>query len=209
VIRRAVDVPNYFHVLFNILGDDAFVAGGAARAVAMPDAAPPPGDIDVFMRGDSVQIYEAIGQRITAMGGTLTRTLPNTDEWALPMLGEIPLQTVRPVRTEYHCTFGTPDEVIGNFSYTTEQFAVYNTEVGPEAAYTELAGMDTIDKYLRIAHVSSPVTMLARTTKYARWNYTIGSELFGVLLGVWDTRPVAWRRQALEGRDLYELMAIR
>lgn len=197
--------------LIHLINDIGFIAGGYARKCALPTALDP-NDIDIYARNK--KDFDEICNRIITIGRligiTEAKTTPNSRTFIPEDDTLLPIQVIKPVQTPYVTTFGTPETVLNDFSYTTEQFALTTTENILRTTYNITSLNDTGAKRLRINHISSPITMFTRYNKYAKAGYTIPLEVTFELLRAWDGRPKKWRNKVLgsQGSNLYELLAI-
>lgn len=122
------------------------------------------------------RLLEAEGYRFD-----ITSARPELQPFAItmyppnPMRG-LPVQIIRPARDRWSCTFGSPEDVIGHFSFTTEQFAVIRGEDGDELVTGAGAVEDTRERILRVANVTAPASCALRATKYVAKGYSITLE---------------------------------
>ncbi len=174
-----------------------FIAGGYARYLTgfWPDLVP--SDIDVFSyEGTELALFNALGKNFEKMAGTAVLA---TTSFKVGPYFDIPIQFVHARSNKYHKTYGTAEEVIKRFDFTTNMFAVEllgSTETirfttGPTAA------ADTNSRTLRVNNVVHPMGFVMRIAKYAAKGYKVDWAVIGEAFLEWDRRPEAYKVDAL------------
>lgn len=185
--RRKVDVwaPQVAEIFAAV--PYVFVAGGAARQLVRE--APPATDIDLFLYDANafdlaVEALEAIGYagvELTEASGHFPRRRP----------GELDVQLIRPRRTPYTLTFGTPEDVLGHFSFRAECFAV---EADGTATVLEGAHEDARAKLLTVNNITDPAALVGRAMKYAAKGFFLPAQEIDKLFTAWGDRNGKRRR---------------
>ena len=100
-----------------------FIAGGFARYMTgfWPDLVP--SDIDVFAYSKEGSGDAALFKALTRKYEQLPNPVPTTTSFKIAQF-EIPIQFVHARSNEYNMTYGTPEEVLSEFDFTTNQFAL-------------------------------------------------------------------------------------
>jgi hypothetical protein len=109
--------------LLDAVGDIAYVGGGAARQLVLPDAAPDAWDIDLFLyEGGSLMECK---RRLLALGYTQESFTEHSSQFHPPVReGNLDVQIIEFFQDEWSLTSGEPEDVLSHFSFTTELFAV-------------------------------------------------------------------------------------
>jgi len=184
-IVEPVDVwaPQVFELL-EALGPAGFVAGGAARQIVMRDEAPPAEDVDVFTA--SRQELTACSEAIRSLGYLVTAdTRFATTYRARDWVYELNVQLIKPFSDTWNLTYGTPEEVLSRFSFTTEMFAIAHGE----AIVGVAARQDTEERCLVLQNITDPLWVSLRATKYAAKGYSIAPSEMRRILDAWMDRP--------------------
>jgi hypothetical protein len=170
--------------LLEALGAVAFVAGGAARQLVMLTA-PAAEDVDLFVRSRAA--FETCEKGLIDLGYQVVGASPfavtfAARNWRL----ELPVQLIRPYEDTWTKTYGTPEEVLSHFAFTTEKFAVC---AGGEAIVGETARRDTSERRLVLQQITNPLWVALRATKYAAKGYQIDLSEMRRVLDAWVDRP--------------------
>lgn len=156
--------------VLNAIEDLGFIAGGWARWELLSDA-PEPSDIDVFCLHPSFAIAFQIQENLKRIGYQYQHYLHTADVYRHPNYGHT-VQVIRPnVGLELA---GSPEEVLGRFDFTVNQFALTNSAQHGRMVYE---GADSRDhhflKRLVFVNISSPLSLLNRTIKYVQKGYEL------------------------------------
>lgn len=163
----------------------AFIAGGMARAFVAGSDAPEPSDIDVFCV--SVEAFAKVVNVVESLGYRCVGAQGSAEGYEAP--GKLPVQIVPPVGVHNsQRRFGAPWDVIADFTFITEQFAVYSdgAENPLRAIYSRDALTDTKLKRIRLNKVASPLYATWRIAKYARKGYRISIREVQKLFREWE-----------------------
>lgn len=156
----------------------SYIAGGAARAVYNGQK---PTDID-FFQSDPVLFdtlvanLKTIGYKVQFDNPMLVRMI-KTDA--------ITIDCVRPREAENLKTFGTPEEIIGNFDFTVCA-ATFKDE--HTLIVDDNFEQDNADMRLRIIHIVCPINEVKRIAKYANKGFKIGAVEILKLFTTWTSR---------------------
>jgi hypothetical protein len=186
-----------------------YVAGGAARWLVEGDTAPPPEDVDIFCLASGREreiaaILHSRGYRFRGRQGQAT---------AYKRPGALPVQVVpttggNPAQRRV----GTPVEVLTDFTFTTEQYAIYSRAQGDglREVWTDNARDDTAARRLRFNFLLSPIYATWRIGKYSRKGYRIAMRDVQALFAAWSEIPDERREAMLDvdaaGGDFYREM---
>lgn len=145
----------------------AYIAGGAARQLIMVEDAPPAGDIDLFIYhseefGKCLKMVQSLGYEIEDEQPTSIHFAPRGDR-------ELEVQVIRPYHGRWSLSFGSPEDVISHFSFTTEMFAVTKTQ----AIYGDRSKKHTNNRELVIQNITDPLNVALRAVKYGQKGYGI------------------------------------
>ncbi len=173
-----------------------FIAGGYARYLTgfWPDLVP--SDIDVFSyAGTELALYKALCKNFEKIPGP---QVPATTFFKDRQF-DAPIQFVHARSNKYHKTYGTAEEVISRFDFTTNMFAV--ELLGPTniIRFTtgDTAAADTNSRTLRQNNVVHPMGFVMRIAKYAAKGYKVDWAVIGAAFLEWDRRPEAYQIDAL------------
>jgi len=187
--------------LLGALGEVGFLAGGAARKLVT--GMDEPNDLDIFLYGDNEGDANASLTRAVEIMRDLgyvekTRRLAITFE--LPSVAGqlLPVQIVVPFRDAWQRTYGTPVEVLSQFAFTVQQFAVESIDGNLVATYSPMGIEDTHKRTLRVTSVGSPPFLIWSAMKYGGKGYRISIPEIGVVLENWADRPQEWRDAELK-----------
>lgn len=176
--------------LLEALAGVGFVAGGAARQIIMRDDAPAAEDIDVFLyRREDFALCSAA---VASMGYPVSGETPFAVTFSPRRFAyELPVQVIKPFRDEWSLTYGTPEEVITQFSFTTEMFAI----AGGRAVVGASAREDTLARRLVLQNITNPLWVALRATKYTAKGYSVSATDMRRILDAWMDRPQQRRVQ--------------
>lgn len=172
-VRRLVDVwAPQLGELLEALDGLAYVAGGAARQIVMREQAPPAEDIDLFLY--RVADYETCLKIVGDLAYVSADVSENSVSfWPRDWVNELGVQVIRPFidewRDRWRRCYGEPEDVIGHFAFTTEQFAIAGNEaiIGPNAI------ADTALRRLIVNNVTEPAVVAWRAVKYGHKGYVM------------------------------------
>ena len=184
LVFKTEEIPNLptkqMEEVINIVGDHAFIAGGAARLAILGDDAPVVGDIDVFYKPFSIgqaTVLQDDREALYKIGYIDNYSKPTPNTLTLTKDGETyPVQLVLPTITGNIKCWGTPQEVITDFSFTTEMFAIEKVKGKYLVHYTNAAYNATKTRTIIINKTSSGPLMMARVIKYIKKGYSIHPE---------------------------------
>lgn len=199
-----------------------YIAGGAARWYIMDTDAPSPSDIDVFCwredaKPDVESAMRALGYRFWMPQGSAeawTRysyiVEPDSVEHQIADDQDFTVQIVPP-RGEHNeqQRFGSPADVLGDFTFRTEQFAVYaDGATRPlRQVFTYDAINDTKYKRIRFNKIVSPIYATWRISKYSRKGFRVSIGESQRLFAAWDALPLDTRGHMIAvdpfGGDVY------
>ena len=178
--------------------DYAFVAGGAARQVAMAKLghyAVPASDIDLFLYKwvdfqKAKAALQAAGHYVSSESGNAT-TFTSGDKH--PFGRQV--QLVNPLTPIGNRRSGTVEQVLADFSFTTEQFAIECYEADKFGIrYTPDAVSDSKQMKLVInSVVQNPIGLAYRFAKYAQKGYSYRALDFIPVFEQWDRLSPALR----------------
>ncbi len=176
--------------LLEVLAGVGYVAGGAARQVVLRGDAPPAEDIDVFLyRRDD---FASCAAAVASLGYSVLGETPFAVSFsARQPIHELPVQVIKPFRDEWSLTYGTPEEVITQFSFTTEMFAI----AGGRAVVGASAREDTLARRLVLQNITNPLWVALRATKYTAKGYSVSATDMRRILDAWMDRPQQRRVQ--------------
>jgi hypothetical protein len=162
-----------------------FIAGGAARALIMPEA-PEPADIDIFCL--SPEHCDPVREAVKAIGYAFEGEQGSAELYRAGF-ENLPVQIVPASPTlSGPRRYGTPVEVLGDFTFITEMFAVYAVgATSPlQQVYTQAAKTDTRLKRIRFNKLVSPIYATWRISKYSRKGYRISLRDVQTLFEAWQ-----------------------
>lgn len=198
----------------------AFIGGGAARWLTLGALAPRPSDIDVFCwraenQRETQRRLESIGYRFVMIQGGAEAWTRNGEVHGSGSSEPLPhqdlaVQIVTPrggASTQQR--FGSPSDVLGDFTFICEQFAIY--AAGPEQPLRQVstreAQTDTKIKRIRFNKIASPIYATWRISKYSRKGFRISIAESQKLFAAWENLPVAMRGEMIAvdpfGGDVY------
>lgn len=182
--------------ILRALGSEGFIAGGYARyiyrcAFSRPETALPPGDIDVFgCHGDVSHLLTPLGYKVSP------KKTPHS--WQLNKIGGgVPVQVIFPEVTDYGRQVGTPAEVLAQFDFIGNMFAVQYVDRRFVCTYEVDAPIQVDAGVLTIQAIDDPIAMVARIAKYARKGFRISLGEITRLFETWESRPPAYRTERL------------
>jgi len=210
ILKTTVNPYGFEDVLQAIQGK-GFIAGGAARHIAylnevLRPEPPYPRDIDIF-RYTKDDKYPYIGHKLAEAGWRGgSRTLHS---YEYRQLNRLKVQVINPHANSYIKMWGSIAEVLSQFDYTINLFAVEYVGGQYILHYTEQAIEDNVNKKLHVQHCNSPVAMATRASKYAAKGYKMSpAEWLGIFQGWDDFDPLYKERVAtlLEDNDDIEAL---
>lgn len=173
--------------------EGGFIAGGYVRYMCSPHENPAPaGDVDMFPSNDDAlcRLLAALCYRLDYQ----TKRESNV-AYTLEKPNALPVQLMKTFERGVVKTFGTLEEIIGNFDFTV-------VRLGLLSETTALADcefpMDEFHKTLQLRVISSPVAALLRANKYAGKGYFLGPGEAVKLFSDWDGRTAEWREKMIE-----------
>ncbi len=190
--------------ILDVIGDDGFIAGGMARQYAytydvLSTKPPEPRDIDIFpARKGTVEnpVKPSLNRRIRDLGYTETYTTIHSTEFHKE--GLHPVQVVMPHESEFEKMYGTAEEVLSQFDFTINMFALQKRDGVYVLIYTDEAVRDNELKQLVINHVNAPIPMAHRVAKYVKKGYSIKPRQWVHIFDGWDKRPTEYRQRMLD-----------
>jgi hypothetical protein len=178
--------------LLEMAGKYAYVAGGAARQLAIDDA-PPAQDIDLFLYAEDG--YTPCCNALRDMGYPFVGESDNAAIYEGRDTDELAVQVIRPYRDAFSLTYGAPRDVLSCFSFTTEQFAV---TADNKALFSEEGVVHTHARRLVINNITDPLQLAMRALKYAAKGYYFDQAEMHRLFVEWERRPGEWRREVAQ-----------
>lgn len=162
----------------------AFVAGGAARQIVMRNDAPPAEDIDLFLYTD--EDFRAACLEVENLGYyRAAESAFSTTFGPRDLIHELPVQVIKPFRDTWSLTYGAPEDVITQFSFTTEMFALDRGR----AVVGVSAQEDTLARRLVLQNITNPLWVALRATKYTAKGYSVSAADMRRILDAWMDRP--------------------
>lgn len=148
-----------------------YVAGGAARYLLVPEA-PEPKDIDVFLFGRHMDLSPMEELGYEPQGGS-----PRAPGFVRAN-DELSVQVVIPADDQIGMSnWGSPLRVLSQFTFKTEQAAVWYGAGGFAGLLSVMGKEDTENRVLNTNnHRTSPILSLYRINKYGQKGYTISME---------------------------------
>ncbi len=206
--HRLVDrgaVPDQVWNLLMTLGRRrGCVAGGAARAALAPGS-PPPGDIDVFLYHgeDFAQArsdIEALGYQEDGDGWNLSGTaltLHPVDS----TVGPLAVQLVQD--GERGGTWGTVEDVLGQFGFTAEQFALVRKRDGVYGVSSARSREDNAARRLMFVSNPDPVRSAYRLAKNAAKGYKVNASHYARLFQQFSDADAAAQVEFVQNNSAY------
>ena len=193
--------PFWLQDILDEVGDRVFVAGGAARYVAylndvLKDEPPEPGDIDLFRYYEDDQ-YPYIGTVLnTKLGYHSSNRTPHSSEFRKD--GHLKVQVINPHANSFIKMWGTVREVLDQFDFRMNQFAV--ARVGDEylLAYHLMAVEDAKKKRIVLHHCNNPIAMCHRAARYVAKGYRISPTEWLKIFEGWDNFDETWKGEAFD-----------
>jgi hypothetical protein len=192
-LRAAVTISPQLEELAEAVRGLAFVAGGAARLACLGEFAPVCADIDLFLHEPSG--YVACREKVKDLGYKSARLTETALSFDARTPRELDVQIICPYRDDKALTYGTPEEVLEHFSFTTEMFALEGRSVLCGGRAVE----DTLARRLVVQNVNDPVIVGLRMCKYAAKGYQVDESAMLRLFSEWDAAPPAWKRAVTGG----------
>lgn len=179
--------------LLEPLNDIAFVAGSAARSAILGNDEEP-GDIDLWLRDGSDSTLAEACRRLVALGYEETLRLRAVTFQRKSVTGKsLPVQIVIPFKDDYTLTYGEVRDVLKQFAFTAQQFAVELKDGKLYGTYSRRGVEDARARRLEIAFIGSPIFTIWSGLKYTEKGYTLGVPALKQLFEAWDTRSPEWK----------------
>ncbi len=184
------------------VGTRGVVAGGAARYIAylaghLANPPPFPNDIDLFHTRQTESGEKALGSILFRLGWRTKGVTLHTREYEHHD-HNLKLQLVMPHENQYEKMYGPVRELLHQFDFTTNMFAVAYESDRFYLYYTDEAIADTEHMRLRIGHVNNPIAMCHRAGTYMVKGYTIEPEQWAKILLAWEGRDADYRKRVHE-----------
>jgi hypothetical protein len=159
--------------LLDAVGEIAYVAGGAARQLIMPDA-PYAWDIDLFLYdGDDLNRCKDAVRRLGYRQQIYTE---HSSEFDPRDDSEWPVQIIEFFENQWSLSSGSPEDVLSHFSFTTEMFAVVRKNGVTEAIVGKDSRAHTESRMLRVQNITDPLIVGLRAVKHAYKGFGISPE---------------------------------
>lgn len=204
----SVTIPPQAAEILEAIRGQGFIAGGYARDVLVgsSDAS----DIDIFCHEQSIEAvsidvneFEWQGEIIDELRGfgyEITRELPNAIEfkYELPVTGYVPVQLIKPFRNNWMKTFGSIEDVLGQFDFPVAKVALAFVHDEVRVLWDSEFAADERNKVLHIRHINCPVAVAMRVNKYTSKGYRAGPKEIIKLFKEWDARPDEYKKRLIE-----------
>lgn len=171
---------------------NACIAGGAARSALYPALGPTDIDVFVFDEGSA----GAVGRALVGAG-----YLPE-----FRALGSVPRYWranrlfVEVIQRNYvwdQKAWHTPEQVISQFGYSAEQFALEYAVDGWSVVYTEGADYAVWAKVIEVVNIPHPIRSAYRLNKYGRKGYGVDYEEVLKIFRAFNSLPEDERERLL------------
>ncbi len=160
--------------LITALDGQAYVAGGAARFLLVPEA-PEPGDIDIFLYRES-NCFPVVAE-LGRLGYDYADGPPRCPRYDRENKNELKVQVVTPDENfQGRPSYGVPLELLRGFTFYTEQFALWHGVSGPAGLFSTKGREDTEARILRFNSLANPLLAAYRINKYGQKGYSVGME---------------------------------
>lgn len=223
--------------ILTAISGKGYIAGGYARDVILGTHTA--SDIDIFFYdgpnrkvtvepddsgpSDESTIWTPYGpivDDLRNLGYKFTRSLPNAWEFIMPRKdgkhnkNYYKVQVIQPFQSQWMKTFGTVEQVIGQFDFTVVKAAIYTSEVHVDSRepdnIRQLAGIryfsfehedfhkDNKRKRLIITHINCPIAVSMRVNKYCSKGFYIGPKELIKLFKEWDSRDKTYKDRLIQ-----------
>lgn len=194
-----VPVVGVVKEVLDVIGDDGIIAGGCARLYArkLLDTTPPePRDIDIFhtRKGTiSDPVKPSLVSRILSLPRGYKESRKTIHSVEFVRFPWLPIQVVSPHESEFEKMYGSAEEVLSQFDFTINQFALQKRDGEYVLIYTDEAIRDNNARQLVVNHVNAPLPMAHRVAKYVKKGYSIKPRQWVAIFEGWDARPQEYK----------------
>lgn len=193
--------PFWLRDILDLVGNKVFVAGGAARYIAymndvLDEEPPEPGDIDLFRYFED-DYPPHIGVLLnTKLGYRSSSRTPHSTEFRKE--GYFKVQIINPHANAHIKMWGSVGEVLDQFDFRMNQFAVHKEGAEYILTYSSAAIEDTEKKQIVLHHCNNPIAMCHRAAKYVAKGYHIAPTQWLKIFEGWDNFDQEWKHGAFQ-----------
>ena len=144
--------------------EDGFICGGFVRNCLLKLKTPVSSDIDIYC--DSDESFTLIKERLMSYGYMVKKESPVSILFKCLLVGEFPIQLIKPLKKGHLVTTGSVEEIIQNFDFTVIRAGIYYIDGKIKAVVDDDFEEDNNKKRLKIKNIHCPIAEIFRVAKY-------------------------------------------